>query len=64
MDIGKVVVMCLLIAGCGGGSHNHTGKGGGGWEPLPSRNLNITTQCDQGVCRDMTVDYYNKRGIY
>lgn len=62
MDIGKVVVMCLLIAGCGGGSH-HT-KGGGGYEPLPSRNLNINTQCDQGVCREMTVDYYNKRGVY
>ena len=57
-----IMIICLVIAGCG--SHTHTQKGGGGWEPLPSRNLNITTQCDQGVCRDMTVDYYNKRGVY
>lgn len=57
----RVIMMCLLLTGCGGGSNQ---KGGGGYEPLPSRNLNMTTQCDQGVCRDMTVDYYNKRGVY
>lgn len=55
----RVCVVLLILSGCAnGGSHK-----GSGYEPLPPRNLNHTTQCDQGGCRDSTVDYFNNRGM-